>query len=372
MTGVLSASSDLTLAAVSHAAFGEEPVQWRGARLAIAPVAASPGQQHLRPLPGYVSRAIAFATLAHVDAGAHPAAPPLSERELRAPALGNVAAISAALGCVVAIVDRRRLGLVERVLALSIEAYRAPLDAYHPALAELWGDPHQTAALQRLDELLAGGDPARQRHQAPVSYRIVPRLTGQARRALAQLEEVATIALRGPARTPDATASPADLCHDAPTAAAIDGMSATWADLGALVHRHIVRLTRARGASDVPPVPAPTDAVDEMRRLAQPAVLGALEISPDANDDVPPLAPAAYLSHRRVTARLDEVLAVLAATCAGAPPLRELAVSPALSGVLDAVGRHAPPPRDGWSTSALASLADAVSDSIDTGRALGT
>jgi histidine ammonia-lyase len=373
MSLMLSSRADLTLDALRRVAFAGESAEWMGDSRAIDPApditAEASRSRHLRPLPGHVSRAVAFARLAHGGSDeTRVNATRLTERDLTASAADDEFATSAALAGVVAIIDGCRLEFAERVLALSIEAYRAPLDPYHPALAELWGDPYQSAALRGLNELLEGGEPTRQRHQGPVSYRIVPRLTGQARRALAQLEEIAGIALRGPARPGTATG----LSHDAPIAAAVDAMSATWADIGALAHRHVVRLARARGTGGPQPVPAPTDAVDEMRRLAQPAVLGALEVSADPNEDVPPLAPTAYLSHRRVAARLDEVVTVLAAAGAEAPAIGQFGVSPALSALMEAIRQHAPAPPAPWSPNVLGSLADAVSDSIDQGRALGT
>jgi histidine ammonia-lyase len=162
------------------------------------------------------------------------------------------------------------------------------------------------------------------------------------------------------------------MLHDAPVAAAIDAMSATWAEIAALAHRHVVRLARAGGARLVEPVLAPTEAADEARRLAQPAVLGALELSADPFEDIRSLSPAAYLSHRRVTACLDEVLAALSAACVQAPALHGGTVSSSLAALVAEVRRHAAADSDAWSADRLASLADAITDSIDGGRSLGT
>ncbi|MDF0752996.1 hypothetical protein NLU14_22475, partial [Marinobacter sp. 71-i] len=79
-----------------------------------------------------------------------------------------------------ALAARRRLRRVEQVFALSIEAFRAPLEHYDAALETLWGDEHEAAALRGLRTLLAGGTSERRNYQAPVSFRIVPRVLGQA------------------------------------------------------------------------------------------------------------------------------------------------------------------------------------------------
>ena len=52
---------------------------------------------------------------------------------------------------------RARLALAEAVLALAVEAARAPLEAYAADLEALWDDEHEAAALRSLRALLAGG-----------------------------------------------------------------------------------------------------------------------------------------------------------------------------------------------------------------------
>jgi histidine ammonia-lyase len=77
---------------------------------------------------------------------------------------------------------RHRLAHAELIFALSIDAFRAPLDAYDEALEYLWDDRHQVAALRSLRGHLAGADASgRLTHQAPVSFRVVPRLAGESR-----------------------------------------------------------------------------------------------------------------------------------------------------------------------------------------------
>src|SRR5260221_14118357 len=90
-----------------------------------------------------------------------------------------------ALAADVALHAGHRLPLAEAIFALSIEAFRAPLDAYDEALDDLWGDQAETAVLQPLRGHLSGAVPSgRLAHQAPVSYRILPQILGQAQRAV--------------------------------------------------------------------------------------------------------------------------------------------------------------------------------------------
>ena len=90
-----------------------------------------------------------------------------------------------------------RLERAAQVFALSFEAFNAPLEHLDPALDGYWNNPHDGWALRRLRELVGGGHGGRRRpYQAPVSYRIVPRMLGQARRAATIAAEAASEALQ--------------------------------------------------------------------------------------------------------------------------------------------------------------------------------
>jgi histidine ammonia-lyase len=92
----------------------------------------------------------------------------------------------------VALAGGGRIELAESVFALVAEVAGVPDDHYAAELGELWGDEHEAAALRSLGELLAGSDRVRQRHQASVSLRILPRVLGAARRAQASAERAQT------------------------------------------------------------------------------------------------------------------------------------------------------------------------------------
>src|SRR5262249_56627349 len=71
-----------------------------------------------------------------------------------------------------------------------------PLAAYSAGVALLWDDERETAALRSLRSLLEGHRTGRLPYQAPVSFRILGRVLGQARRARSEAEDAAATALR--------------------------------------------------------------------------------------------------------------------------------------------------------------------------------
>ena len=96
-----------------------------------------------------------------------------------------------------ALVAENRLDVAAQVFALSFEAFNAPLDHLDPALGDYWNNPHDRWALGRLRELVGGGHGGDRRpYQAPVSYRILPRMLGQARRAASLAAEIAAESLQ--------------------------------------------------------------------------------------------------------------------------------------------------------------------------------
>jgi histidine ammonia-lyase len=300
------------------------------------------------------------------------AIPALIEDEGQASA-GNSAAVSVGLAGVAAIGAKRRLELAVQALALSYEAFRAPLEHLDPALAGLWGDPFEAAALARLGGCLEGAAAAgRRAYQAPVSYRILPRILGQALRAAARLEETVEASLQAMASNPmflpaDGRGGARVLStggfHNALVAQALDGMSAAWVDLASLMHRHVVKLHRG----DVSHLPdrllregesyrlgrttsylefVPGDLLEEMRRWAEPALLSPGEPGASHQDDVSAPGLIAWRNERKVAALFDRVMAVQAAVASQALDVTDRGAPPGLEGFLGEVRAHFPPVRD--------------------------
>jgi len=171
-------------------------------------------------------------------------------------ALVNGSPCAAALAADAALAARRRLSLAVAVFALSIEALKAPLDHYDAVFDDLWEDPGEVAVLRLLRGWLDGASADRRAYQAPVSWRILPRVLGQAWHAADQAEEVAAIGLRAvsdnPLFVPPDDANPKGRVlsnggyHNGRAYPAIDNLAAAWADLALLCDRHVTKLLDAR------------------------------------------------------------------------------------------------------------------------------
>jgi histidine ammonia-lyase len=269
----------------------------------------------------------------------------LSERFTLEPAergaLINGSPCAAALVADVALAARRRLDLVQQVLALAIFAFGAPREHYDPALGELWGGPYHRAAFEALDALL-GAPAAQQRdHQAPVSYRIIPAVLAQAHWAVGQIEAIARTALSSVTHNPTYLEPdddhPLGRCistggfHNALAAPAMDNVTGVWADLCLLSERLVVGLLNGRvsGFSDFllgDRDPSESDGhgalgylpmaiagfVEEVRALAQRSFIPAVDASVFGQDDVASPVFLAWPKAEKAGVTLDRALAVLA------------------------------------------------------------
>jgi histidine ammonia-lyase len=272
-------------------------------------------------------------------------------------ALVNGSPCAAALAADVALASRHRLRIAERVFALSVEAFRAPLEAYDQALEALWEDEHEVAALRGLRECLGGATSAdRIAHQAPVSYRILPRVLGQAHRAVAAIEHAASVSLRSVTDNPVYVVpdGPHPLgrvistggYHNGMAYPAMSALAAAWADLVFLGERHVTAMHVGATAGHLPRLlERPGGAggrtnllgwvagsfLEDVRSAANVTLLPAGLA--DAQNDVAAPSFAAYRKVRASAGSLDASLALLAASSSQAlwamdrepaPPLRLL------------------------------------------------
>lgn len=256
-------------------------------------------------------------------------------------ALINGAPCAPALLADVALAARRRLDLVQHVLALAITAFGAPREHYDPALGDLWGGAHHRAAFDALNALLGAPEAQARIHQAPVSYRIVPALLAQAHWAVEQAEAIAATALGAVTHNPtylepDAE-HPLGRCistggfHNALAAPAIDNVTGVWADLCLLAGRLCSGLLNGRvsGFSDFlldDRDPSEADGhgalgylpmaiagfVEEARALAQRSFIPAVDASVFGQDDVAVPVFLAWPKEAKAGETLDRALAVLA------------------------------------------------------------
>lgn len=282
-------------------------------------------------------------------------------------ALINGSPCASALVADAALAAQNRLRLACAVFALSIEAFKAPLEAYSEPLDDLWGDEHEAAMLQSLRALLHGSRGGRRWYQAPVSYRIVPRVLGQAHRALAAVEHAAEISLRAvtdnPVYVPPDSEHPLGRVfstggyHNGQAPAAIDGLAAAWADLCLLAERHCekIGLEVASWPADELVVHAPASQRINVFGMVQPAYWEEAKHAAQrtflargvwGQNDV--VAPSFVAWERERTAGqcLDAALAMLAATASQAFYIIGRAAPPALGALLAEVRELFPPVDD--------------------------
>lgn len=272
-------------------------------------------------------------------------------------ALINGSPCGAALVADAALAARNRLRLAHDVFALSAEAMLAPSEAYSKELEELWGDPYEAAALGTVRTLLAGGATERRPYQAPVSYRILPRVLGAALRALAAAEAAAETSLRSVSDNPVYIPPDGDHplgrvwstggYHNAHAPAALDGLAATWADLCQLAERHTERMV-AEGLLARPGSEGYVGVLlmvivgyaEEARYAAQPSVLP--RGGYPQNDVV---APSFLAWHKESVAGscLEASLAILAAIASQALFVEDRPAPPALAPFLAKVRELFPP-----------------------------
>ena len=262
-----------------------------------------------------------------------------------------------------------RLRVAEAIFALSIEALGAPLDAYDEALDALRGDDAERTVLRRLRGHLRGAvTSGRLAHQAPVSYRIVPQVLGQAQRAEQAVVHAATTALgsvtENPVYLPASDEHPAGRVlstggfHNGAVAPALDWLTAAWADIALVTQRQVTAMHSP--TSGLPHLLAPpgfvagasggatnlfgwvaTGLVEEARALAAPTLLPAT-INDTQNDVASPLF-GAYRSQHRAAECLDSALAILALVASQALFVTGRPVAPPLAGLLDGIRSVFPP-----------------------------
>ncbi|HUR42674.1 MAG TPA: aromatic amino acid lyase [Aestuariivirga sp.] len=146
-----------------------------------------------RPLPKVPARGQGGAgeilSLSHVFRTLAAAAP-VAEKDVLS--LVNGSPSAAALVSDTALAAGARLAVAVDVFSLAAEAFNVPLSHFTAELGQLWNNPHDVWALAQLrDTIGQGHGGARRPYQAPVSFRILPRMLGQARRAERLAAEIA-------------------------------------------------------------------------------------------------------------------------------------------------------------------------------------
>jgi histidine ammonia-lyase len=295
--------------------------------------------------------------------------PAIAEKDLLS--LINGSPSASALTADAALAARARLGLAVEVFALSAEAFNTPLSHFAEALEGLWNNKHDAWALRRLRELIGDGHGGERRpYQAPVSYRILPRMLGQAQRAAVMAGEVAEESLSAvtdnpvmlPAddNHPDGEVISTGGYHNPHAVMAMDAVAASAANLVVLAGRHADKLLN--GAVSLLPdqlgLGNSTDYLgclpfasagyeEEARLMAQTTLLPGAETGGYAQNDVASPIFLSWTKQEKTGALLEAALANLAMIAIRALDLTSRPVPPALAGLESLIRPHLPPLQSG-------------------------
>ena len=241
-----------------------------------------------------------------------------------------------------ALAGAARLKVAAEVLALSFEGFNAPLGHLAPQLEGYWNNPHDAWAIATLRELIGGGHGGDRRpYQAPVSFRILPRMLGQAHRALSLAEEVAAELLQAVTDNP-VWIDEVDEAHpfgqfvstggyhNPHAVLAMDAMTAAYANLCVIAERHGAKMLDGnisllpdqlippedtegmrRGYMGCLPM-AQTGYEEEARMYAQATLLPGAELGGFGQNDVASPVFLAWSKQDRAGQCLDMALATLA------------------------------------------------------------
>jgi len=256
------------------------------------------------------------------------------------------------------------MALAEEVFALSAEAIRVPHGHFAEELEELWGDVAEAETLARLRALMAGGNAERRPYQAPVSYRILPRVLAQYRRAVTAATAAAETSLRaitdnpvflapGPGN-PKARVYSTGGYHNAMAHPAMDNLAAAMADLCLLADRHSSKLLHGNH-SLLPDQLQKGEGymgclgmvqvgyAEQARRAAQRNFLPGSEGGGFGQNDVAPPTFLAWSAQEEAGRCLEAGLAILGAIGSQALFATDRQAPPALAPLVAEIRRHLPP-----------------------------
>jgi histidine ammonia-lyase len=165
----------------------------------------------------------------------------------------NGSPAASALVADIALSAERRLQVAAELFALSADAFDCPLGHFAEQLEDQWNNDHDTWALRTVRQLLPAADGRERRpYQAPVSFRILPRMLGQAHRAWSMARDVAGESLAAVTDNPVYLDADDDHpfgqfistggYHNAQAVMAMDAVTAAYANLCVIAERHAAKL----------------------------------------------------------------------------------------------------------------------------------
>jgi histidine ammonia-lyase len=297
-------------------------------------------------------------------------------------ALINGAPCAPALLADAVLCSEATLAVAVQAFCLAVAAFGVPAGIYDERLEALWGDPFQSAALQAIRAAIAGAVPppgSGAHPQPPVSFRILPRVLGNANRLLGAARDAAEIALPAVSDNPvflfgSGRDDLGDVVsnggfHNGAAPASIDGLSFALADLAQLAQHQLQRLQTS---------PEAMPGLDSLA-LGTMQMVGAGYAEEARSAAVPSLLPLPGFGHNDVPApsfhawnRFDRVRGFVlgSLTCVAAMAAQSLArtgraAPPALGSFVDTVLEVCPPVVDRRSVGAeLGRLAERLGGGI--------
>jgi histidine ammonia-lyase len=278
----------------------------------------------------------------------------------------NGSPAASALVADAALASVRRLDLACEVTALAVEAMNAPHGHYDEGLDDLWNDSHDAWALSRLRALLAAKPGASRRpYQAPVSYRILPRMLGAFRKAVERAQETASQSLTAvtdnPVFLPASAGHPYGRFvstggyHNPHAVAAMDELAVQSANLIVLAAKMMDKLLIGNvsllpdqlGLAGTPNymgclAMANAGHIEEARMIAAPSLISASELGGFGQDDVSSLVMPSWKKQERAGFLLDATLANLGLVALRALEVTERQPPAPLQELAALIGRFTP------------------------------
>jgi histidine ammonia-lyase len=265
-----------------------------------------------------------------------------------------------------ALAGAARLDVAAEVFAYAAEAFNTPLDHFSVHFEDHWNNRHDSWALGRLRELIDGGHGGDRRpYQAPVSFRILPRMLGQTHLATTLATDVAAHSLTAvtdnPVLLPPTPDSPHGAMistggyHNAQVPLALDALTAAYANLTVIAERICAKLLDpaisllADDLGQEPGKPflgclpmAATGYEEEARSLATATLQPGSESGGFGQNDVASPVFLAWSKQARAGLLVEQSLAVLGTIAARAYQNTARPVPAPLQAIDDLVQAHVP------------------------------
>ncbi len=288
----------------------------------------------------------------------------LEEKDMLVLVNGSPAATGLAVDAALAWAER--LELVAEAFSLGFEAFRAPAEHLDAELEAYWNNAHDAWALGRMRALCGAGAGTRRPYQAPVSFRIAPRILGALRMAVTGLRSAAEEALGAVTDNPVLLPATDDRLagnaistggyHNAQVPLTMDAVVAAAANACTIAERMTAKLLDGNVSHLPPQLGAGEDGrsylgclpmaqvgfAEEARSLATATLLPGSESGGFGQNDVASPVVLAWRKQERAGVLLESALAALCPVALRAFEMTDREVPEPLAALAEATRTHAP------------------------------